>query len=78
MSSLSQNQWTSSTQSNKRRLQRSSDDETGPSKISNNDFSNFVKFIVLTSQTEKPNQNFGNYDPKNYSVLQKMIKKYLE
>ena len=54
MSSQNQNQSTSSTQSNKRRLQRSSDDEAVPSKISNKGSSNFVKFIVLTSKTEKP------------------------
>ena len=53
MSSQSQNS-TSSTHSNKRRLQRSSDDEAVPSKISNKGSTNFVKFIVLTSQTDKP------------------------
>ena len=55
MSSSSQNQSTSSTQSIKRKLQSSSDDESIPSKVLNKSSDSFVKFLVFTSQNnEKP------------------------
>ena len=77
MSSQSQNS-TSSTHSNKRRLQRSSDDEAVPSKISNKGSTNFVKFIVLTSQTDKPLTKISPFVIQKTIQSVELIKKLLK